>query len=112
MIVEAFKEALELGLEKPGQVVVRTNWLSWFFLSEDYVCVARARLTLVASTSWSIRSHIIYFSSCFVRRCPHSPTPKFCVYPKKVADYLFTAHGPGLRLRLANWRRKGRLSST
>lgn len=25
MIVEAFKEALEVGLEKPGQVVVRIN---------------------------------------------------------------------------------------
>lgn len=29
MIVEAFKEALELGLEKPGQVVVRIKTLSY-----------------------------------------------------------------------------------
>ena len=67
MIVEAFKEAFELGLEKPGQVVVRTNCLSWFFLSEDYVCVARARLTLVTLSSELIRSHIGYF--------PHATLP-------------------------------------
>lgn len=43
MIVEAFKEALELGLEKTGQVVVRTIHLYCF---STLLCLSQPLVTL------------------------------------------------------------------
>ena len=47
MIVEAFKEALELGLEKADQVVVCMNTLSYLL---DIIWLADGVLSLIVSS--------------------------------------------------------------